>query len=142
MKQARQNNNADRRRTQAGGNSLYQSQQNMHMGNQNRRDTLSSIQSTGMSSNNQSSRSPVKQARQTNSITLASQGGQEIEYMPGELPHDFHRKVVDLEIKIEMHGVSSNGQQNDNEGQIRLLSDLMQLYSVSAKTIIHHHLDT
>ena len=52
--------------------------------------------------------------------------------MPGELPHDFHRKVVDLEIKIEMHGVSSNGQQNDNEGQIRLLSDLMQLYSVSA----------
>ena len=77
-------------------------------------------------------------ARHTNSITLASQGGIEIEYMPGELPHDFHRKVVDLEIKIEMHGVSSN----DNEGQIKLLSDLMQLYSVSAGTRIHHDLDT
>ena len=30
----------------------------------------------------------------------------ELEYQPGELPTDFHRKVVDLEIKIEMHGVS------------------------------------
>ena len=49
--------------------------------------------------------------------------------MPGELPADFHRKVVDLEIKIEMHGVSQG--QQDNEGQIKLLSDLMQLYSVS-----------
>lgn len=46
---------------------------------------------------------------------MASQGGQELEYMPGELPTDFHRKVVDLEIKIEMHGVSQSGQ-NDNEG--------------------------
>ena len=50
-----------------------------------------------------------------------------LEYQPGELPDDFHKKVVDLEIQIEMHGV----QQKDNEGHIKMLSDLMQLYSVS-----------
>ena len=86
----------------------------------------------------QSSQSPVKKARNTNSITLSSQNGQEIEYMPGELPADFHRKVVDLEIKIEMHGVSHTNQQ-DNEGQqIKLLSDLMQLYSVSLTHLYSH----
>lgn len=51
-----------------------------------------------------------------------------VEYEPGDLPPDFHRRVVDLEIKVEMHGVSKQ----DNEGQIKLLSDLMQLYSVSS----------
>ena len=50
------------------------------------------------------------------------------EYEPGELPPDFHKRVVDLEIKIEMHGVK---QDKDNEGQIKLLSDLMQLYSAA-----------
>ena len=44
-----------------------------------------------------------------------------LEYQPGELPEDFHKRVVDLEIQVEMHGVS----QNDNEGHIRMLSDLM-----------------
>jgi hypothetical protein len=126
MKQAtRKANHNDRRRTEA--NPLSQSH-HMALTGANRQSTLSSIKSTGMSTQ-QSSQSPVKKARNTNSITLSSQGGQELEYLPGELPADFHRKVVDLEIKIEMHGVSQG--QQDNEGQIRLLSDLMQLYSVS-----------
>lgn len=95
-------NRNDRRLTQP--NALYASQQ-MTLSAQNRKSGLSTVQSTGMSTN-QSSQSPVKKARITNSITLTSQGGAEIEYLPGELPTDFHRKVVDLEIKIEMHGVS------------------------------------
>jgi len=40
------------------------------------------------------------------SISTASNGS--IEYEPGELPADFHRKVVDLEIKVEMNGMSQN----------------------------------
>ena len=51
--------------------------------------------------------SPVKQRHSMASIT--SQGS--LEYQPGELPTDFHRKVVDLEIKVEMNGVS----QHNNE---------------------------
>lgn len=67
--------------------------------------------------------SPTKQKRVSISTTSASS----LEYEPGELPADFHRKVVDLEIKVEMNGMS----QNNNQEQIRMLSDLMQLYSAA-----------
>ena len=73
-------------------------------------------------SNRAGESSPMKKGN------TGSRSGSEASYEPGELPPDFHKRVVDLEIKIEMHGVK---QDKDNDGQIKLLSDLMQLYSVS-----------
>jgi len=51
-------------------------------------------------------------------------------YQAGDLPEDFHKRVVDLEIKVEMKGVKQD------ESQIVMLSELMGLYSAA---IEHYH---
>ena len=35
-----------------------------------------------------------------------------LEYEPGQLPADFHKKVVDYEIKVEMNGMNQNNNQD------------------------------
>ena len=44
----------------------------------------------------------------------------------GVLPDDFHQKVFDLEIKMDVGGESI-----DAEQQVKIISSLMSLYSVS-----------
>ena len=46
-------------------------------------------------------------------------------YKAGMLPEDFHQRVVDLEIKLEMKGVA------DDDQQLANISELMSLYSAA-----------
>ena len=57
-------------------------------------------------------------------IQRAYQDGTE-EYKAGQLPEDFHERVVDLEIKLEMKGVA------DDDQQLANISELMSLYSAA-----------
>ena len=66
------------------------------------------------SSTSQASTSPQKRMS-THSNRSSAISASSIEYQPGELPHDFHRRVVDLEIKIEMHGVSAQKDKGNEE---------------------------
>ena len=57
-------------------------------------------------------------------IKRAYQEGEK-EYIAGCLPEDFHQRVVDLEIKLEMKGVQEDDQ------QLAHISELMSLYSAA-----------
>jgi len=52
-----------------------------------------------------------------------SSGVDKDDYRPNILPKDFHQRVVDLEIKLELKGVA-----DDNE-QVKQIRELMGLYS-------------
>lgn len=87
-------------------------------------------QNRGSGALRDSGSSPVGQHKR---VSISTTSASSLEYEPGELPADFHRKVVDLEIKVEMNGMS----QNNNQEQIKMLSDLMQLYSVSKINLLY-----
>ena len=59
-----------------------------------------------------------------------SSGVDKDDYRPNILPKDFHQRVVDLEIKLELKGVA-----DDNE-QVKQIRELMGLYSVSIRGVV------